>query len=211
MSSKDLPGVPSSTEDDSEDASKVIEVQAEIHTDAEIHMDAKPDNVGTIRDTHTNSNGTELDPIASEERDILTPLTKQTSTDTTGIINVGSGTSVTYSADKENDEPFIVQMTSIPDNTEKTLPSPKYTQMASIKKQPSLLRRISQESSLSLQETWRTKSGQTRLKNKKNFISYHHITYTVPQGRFFQKKTPKVILNDIRLVINVHEIYVALA
>ena len=203
MSSKDLPGVPSGTDDDSEDANKVIEVQAEVHIDAEIHTDAKPDNIGTIRDTHINSNGTELDPISSEERDILAPLTKQTSTDTTGIVNVGSGTSITYSVDKEKDKPFVVQMTSIPGNTEKTPASPKYTRTVSIKKQPSLLRRLSsQESSLSLQETWRTKSGQTRLKNKKNFISYHHITYTVPQGRFFQKKTPKVILNDIRLVIN---------
>lgn len=213
MSAEDLPGVPVGTADDSEDVSKAaIEVQAEVHADAEVHAevevhtDAKADqNGGTIRDTHANSNGTELDPIASEERDVLGPLTKQTSTDTTGIVSVGSGTSVTYSAGKEKDDSFVVQMTSNPGDTEKTPQSPKYTRMASLKKQPSLLRRFSQDSSLSLQQSWRTKSGQTRLKNKKNYISYHNITYTVPQGRFFQKKSPKVILNDIRLVVNKHE------
>lgn len=151
MSSKDLPGVPSGTDDDSEDKNKaVIEVQVEVHADAEVHSEPEPDNVGTIRDAHANSNGTELDPIASEEMDVLAPLTKQISTDATGVVSVGSGTSVTYSSDKEKDEPFMVRMTSIPDDTEKTPQSPKYNRMAQIKKQPSLLRRLSQESSLSL-------------------------------------------------------------
>ena len=192
MSSEALSGVPVDVVGGAEDLSKTaVEVQAEVHTDA------KPDENGTISDTHINSNGTELDPIESEERDVLAPLTNQISNENTGIVSMGSGTSVTYSAG--NDE-FVVQMKQVGSSTEKTPPSPKYSRMSLRRRQPSLLRRFSQESSLSLQESWRSKSAHTRLKHSKNNISFHNITYTVPQGRFFQKKPPKVILNNIRLV-----------
>ena len=200
MSSEDttLPNVPvdtagDDTAGDTEDTNKApIEVQAEVY------VDAKPEDDGTVpNDAHSHSNGTEIDPIASEESDVLAPLAKQVSTETTGRVSLDSGNSVTFSPAKEKDDSFVVQMSE----PGKTPPSPRYSHQRALSRRTTLMSMFSRDSSLSLQESWRTKSATTRLKNKKNYISYHNITYTVPQGWFFQDKPPKLILNNIRLVL----------
>ena len=197
MSSEDtLPDIPADAAGDTEDVSNApIEVQAEVHVDA--NVDAKPEDNGTeTNNAHAHSNGTEIDPIASEESDVLAPLAKQMSTEPTRRVSSDSGNSVTFSTPKEKGDSFVVQMS----DSEKTPPSPKYSHQRRLTKRPTLMSMLTRDSSLSLQESWRTRSATTRLKSKKNYISYHNITYTVPQGFFFQDKPPKLILNNIRLV-----------
>ena len=192
-----LPGVPSGVVNDLEDVNKApIEVQAEVH------VDATKSNDNNTSDNHVNSNGTEIDPLVSEEKDVIPPLSKQISKESMGNVpSVGSGNSMTYSAPRSGDDSFVVQMTQGRDGSVKTPPSSRYSRRAQIKKRPSMLQRLSlRESQLSPQESWRKKSSTTRIKNHKNYISYHNITYSVPQGWFFQHKPPKVILNNIRSI-----------
>ena len=201
---------------DLEDSSKhLIKVQAD-----GVHCNAQSNDKAIVVDDHVNPNGIEIDPVSSEDKVVFIPPSKKTSSETTGATSLVSVSPVANSAGKEKDNAFVVQITvgrSIPiaksagkekDNTfvvqmtvgastkEKALFSRMSTQW-SLRRQPSLLRR---GSVLSRQESWRTKASGTRIKNKRNYISFHNITYTVPQGWFFQKKPPKVILNDIRLV-----------
>ena len=153
----------------------------------EVHTDAKPENNGTVSDTHIHMNDIELDPIPQEDKD----------SKTTGVTNVA----IRSSASKEADNTFVVQFKTSASNRERAL---SIHSQRSIKRRTSLPRKVSATGSLARQESWRTKSSGTRIKNKKNYISYHDITYTVPQGRFFQQKPPKVILNNIRLVTQLH-------
>lgn len=193
MSSEDnLPDIPVGVDNHSEDLSK-----ATTEVEAKVHVDTKSDNNGTVSNTHINSNGMEIDPITSEKRDVVSSFSKQVSIDTGGVGSSASGSSMGHSTIKETGGSFVVRMAS---GTEETSRLPARYSQRSLKKRPSLMQRLSRESSLSLQESWRSKSATTRLKNKKNYISYHNITYTVPQGRFYQKKSSKVILNNIRLV-----------
>ena len=153
----------------------------------EVHTDAKPDNNGTVFDTHNHMNDIELDPISPEERDNRA----------SGVANA-----VTHSSPaKEADNIFVVQLKTSASNKERAL---SIHSQRSLRRRTSLPRKISATGSLVRQESWRTKSSGTRIMNKKNYISYHDITYTVPQGRFFQKKLPKVILNNIRLVTQLY-------
>ena len=184
MSSEALPVGMSS---DSEDLRKAkVEVQAK----------ARFDDSNTMYNTYINLNGIEIDSVSSGNKVVLIPPSKQISSETAKIASLVFGNTLTRSAG-EQDNAFVVQMTVGTSIKEKSLLSPLYSQ-SSLTRQNSLLRR---GSSLSRQESWRTKSSRTRTKNRKNYISYHNITYTVPQGWFFQKKKPpKVILNNIRLV-----------
>lgn len=198
MSSEDntLSGVPVDAAGDTEDVNKApIEIQAEVHVDAN-----PEDNNNTVpNDAHSHTNGTEIDPIASEANDVLAPLAKQVSTEATRRVSSDSGNSVTFSPAKERDNSFVVQLSE----PEKTPSSPRHSHQRVLSRRTTLMSRFTRDSSLSLQESWRTKSATTRLKNKKNYISYHNITYTVPQGWFFQHKPPKLILNNIRLVLKI--------
>ena len=54
------------------------------------------------------------------------------------------------------------------------------------------------DSGLSVQHSWRKRNATVRMKNLNNFVSFHNIYYTVPQGYFWQRKPPKVILNNVR-------------
>lgn len=193
-----LPGVPENVVNGSENVAKTpIEVQADVHVGANRPNNTTPTGQG-------NPDGTEIDPILAEEKDVLVPLKKQTSNMSAGVLpsqsSLGSGNAVSFSAVKETEGSFVVQMK---DGTEEkpTPPSPRYARMTPTKR-PSLLRRLSsQESQLSLQESWRKKDGTTRIKSVKNYISFHNITYAVPQGWFFQQKPPKIVLNNVRSVI----------
>ena len=206
MSSEDtLPGVPADAAGDAKDVSKTLtEFQAKVYVDA--HVDAKPKNNGMeLNNACAHSNGTEIDPIASEESNVPAPLAKQMSIEPTGHVGLDSGNSVTFSNPKEKSDSFVVQML----DSENTPPLPRHSCQRRLSKWPTLMSMFSrdssmslQESSLTLQESWRTRSATTRLKSKKNYISYHNITYTVPQGLFFQDRPPKLILNNIRLVSN---------
>ena len=149
----------------------------------EVHTDAKPDNNGTISDTHVHMNDIELDPIPPEEKD----------SKTTGVTNAATRSSTA----KEADNIFVVQLKTSASNKERAL---SIHSQRSIRRRTSLARKASVTGSLARQESWRTKSSRTHIKNKKNYISYHDITYTIPRGRFFQKIPPKVILNNLRLV-----------
>ena len=202
---------------DLEDLSKnLIKVQAEARSNAQ------SDDSTTEIDDHVNPNGIEIDPVSSEDKVVFTLPSKQTSNETAGAtslvsgspvancnsvgkekdnmfvvqMTVGASTPIANSAGKGENNAFIVQMTVGSSAKEKALVSRMSTQW-SLRRQPSLLRR---GSTLSRQESWRTKASGTRIKNKKNYISFHNIIYTVPQGWFFQKKPPKVVLNNIRLV-----------
>jgi len=53
-------------------------------------------------------------------------------------------------------------------------------------------------SSLSVQDSWRKKFSSIRVKSSKNFVSFHNIYYTIPQGYFWRHKPAKVILNNVR-------------
>ena len=200
MSSEDtiLPGVPVNTAGDDAAGDTEDVNQAPIETQAEVHVDAKREDNGTApNDGH--SNGTEIDPISSETSDVLAPLGKQMSTESTGHVRLDSGNSVTFSPAKEKDDSFIVQISE----PRKTPSSPRKTPTSPLSRQTSLLGMLRRDSSLSLQESWKSKSATTRLKSKKNYISFHNITYTVPQGWFFQDKPPKLILNNIRFVLQI--------
>ena len=182
MSSEALPAGMSS---DSKDLSKVkVEVQAK----------ARFDDSSTIYNNYINSDGIEIDSISSENKVVLIPPSKQISSETAKIASLVFVNPSAHSAG-EQDNAFVVQMTVGTSIKEKSLLSPMYSQ-GSLTRQKSLLFR---RNSLSRQESWRTKSSRTCIKNRKNYISYHNITYMVPQGWFFQNKPPKVILNNIRL------------
>ena len=182
--------LPTGMTNDSENLSKVI-----IEVQAEAHLDARPNDSNTIYDTFINSNGLEVDSISSEDRAVLIPPPKQISHDTAKVASLAFGNPLANSVGQE-DSAFVIQMTVGTNIKEKPLLSPLYSQR-SLTRQKSLLHR---GSSLSRQESWRTKSSRARIKNRQNYISYHNITYVVPQGWLFQKKPPKVILNNIRLV-----------
>ena len=176
-------GISSVSASDLEDMSK-----NSIKVEAVVHSNAQPD--GGTTDAHVNPNGIEIDSISSEDRVIFIPPSKQTSNEITGATGSASSNPVANLADKEKSNAFVVQMTS------------QKLSQHSLKRQTStLLRRGS--SRLSRKESWRTKASGTRIKNRKNYISFHNITYTVPQGWFFQEKPPKVILNNIRLVLSI--------
>ena len=154
--------------------------------------------------------GIELDPIdrpshspesitegvTGEENDEIVPLAKPLTTDTPEKLT--SQTSVTFDPEstKERDT-VIARMTSTDSSAPSTPKSPLSKRSPGISRQISsaLLRR---DSNLSVQESWRKKSASVRLKSSNNFVSFHNICYTVPQGYFWQHKPPKVILNDVR-------------
>jgi len=83
--------------------------------------------------------------------------------------------------------------TSNPSSTPKSPPSRRGTNQS--RRKPSLFRR---DSGLSLQDSWRKKAATVRVKSSNNFVSFHNVNYTVPQGYFWQHKPPKVILNNVR-------------
>ena len=194
-SSKDtLSGIPVDVAGEAGDIS-----QSSIQVEAVVHVDAKPEDEGNTvsNNVHANSNGMEIDPIASEEADVVAPLSKQISSEAPKYVRMDSSNSVTFSPTvKERTGSFSVQMK----DGEITPTSPhKYSRQRNTSRR-SVMRAFSRTSSLSLQESWRSRSATTRIISKKNYISYHNITYVVPQGWFFQDKPPKVILNNIRFV-----------
>ena len=190
--SRSLLGTSEDVTDGSEDTVKsLIEVQAEIHVYA--------NNYAISDSSSINPNDTEIDPIVVKEN----PLSKQMSNERLqSQSSVTSDSSVSFSVVKEKYGEFVVQMTDSKDSVRKTPPLPRryISQRSRINKRPSLLRKLSRDSSFSPQEGWRKRNSTTRLKSKKNYISFHNIVYTVPQGWFFQHKPPKVILNNVRSV-----------
>ena len=176
-------GISSVSASDLEDLSK-----NSIKVEAEVHSNVQPD--GGTTDARVNSNGIEIDSISSEDKVVFIPPSKQAFNETTGATSSASSNPAANLADKEKGNAFVVQMT------------PRKLSQHSLKKQTSMLLRRG-SSRLSRKESWRTRASGTRIKNRKNYISFHNITYTVPQGWFFQKKPPKVILNDIRLVLSI--------
>ena len=183
------PGIPENAVSALEDLDKApIPVQLDAHN--------------PIPNGQDNSGG--MNHVFSEEKDVLVSLPKQTfnmSTESlTSQSSLNSGNAVSLSIVKEKEGSFVVQMI---DNTEKaTSLSSRYTKLSPTKR-PSLLCRLSlQDKMFSRQESQRRprKDAGTFLKDVKNYISFHNITYTVPQGWFFQHKPPKVVLNNVRLV-----------
>ena len=184
-------GISSISVNDSEDLPKTsIKVQAEVHSNNQ------PD--GSTTDGQVNPNGIEIDSISSEDRVVFIPPSKQASDETIRATSSASGNPVANSADKEKGNAFVVQMTAGTITKDKAHSTQMLSQSSLKRRASTLLRRGS--SRLAQQESWRRKDSGTRIKNKKNYVSFHNITYTVPQGWFFQKKPPKVILNNIRLV-----------
>ena len=157
-------------------------VQAEF-----VYVDTKPEDDGTISDTNIHSSGMEIDHIniAFEERNVSVTVSDQISSEITEIVPsryaLNCGLSGSDSSDREESDSFKGQSTKV--------------------------RKFSQGASLVPKESWRTRIASTRLKSTKNYISYHNITYSVPQGWFFQNKPLKRILNSIRLVIDCTKIY----
>lgn len=153
-------------------------VQAEF-----VYVDTKPEDDGTVSDTNIHSSGMEIDHIniTFEERNVSVTVSDQISSGITDIIPsqyaLDCGLSGSDSSDCEESDSFKGQSTQV--------------------------RKFSQGASLVPKESWRTKIASTRLKSTKNYISYHNITYSVPQGWFFQNKPLKRILNNIRLAINI--------
>ena len=151
------------------------EVQVQVLVDAKLEYD------GTVSDTIIHSSDTELDRTVSEERDVLVSPSNQVSNEITGIVlsqdTMACGISGSCPSDKEESNLCIVQVAN--STTEKV---------------------FSRGTLLTPKESWRTRIATTRLKDTKNYISYHNITYTVSRGWFFQDKPPKVILNNVRLV-----------
>ena len=176
--------------------------KAPISVQLDVCMDSKPAN--PTLNGQANSGGMEIDHVFSDEKDVLVSLPKQTfnmSTERlTSQSSLNSGNAVSLSIVKEKEGSFVVQMI---DNTEKaTSLSSRYTKLSPTKR-PCLLCRLSlQDKVFSRQDSQRRsrKDVATHLKDVKNYISFHNITYTVPQGWFFQHKPPKVILNNVRLV-----------
>ena len=175
-------GLPVGMSSDSEDLSKVK---------AEVQAKAQSNTI--YNNNYVNSpNGIEIDSISSSEKVVLIPSSKQISSETVKNSSLFFVNPLAYSA-AEQDNAFVVQMTVGTSTKEKSLLSSMYSQ-GPLTRQKSLLFRRNR------QESWRTKSCRIRIKNRKNYISYHNITYMVSQGWFFQNKPPKVILNNIRLV-----------
>ena len=171
---------------DSEDLTKTsIKVQAEVH------LNDQPD--GSTTDSQVNSNGIEIDSVCSEDIVAFIPPSKQASDENTRATGSASGCSVVNSADKEKGNAFVTQLIVEETHSTQMLPQGSLERLTS-----TLLRRG--DSQLVLQENWRRKASGTCIKNRENYISFHDIMYTVPQGWFFQKKCPKIILNNIRLV-----------
>ena len=50
--------------------------------------------------------------------------------------------------------------------------------------------------------SWRTKDSNTQVIDNSNFISFHNVTYSVSQQSVFRNLPPKVILCNVRSVIN---------
>ena len=169
-------GMADDTEDDLGTAPTEIQVEF-------AHVDAKPEDDSTVSDTNIHSSGMEIDHINNvfEERNASVTLSDQVSNEITKIVpnryTLACGTSGSDSSDQEESDPF--------------------------KRQSTRVRKFSKGASLVPKESWRTRIASTRLKNAKNYISYHNISYTVPQGCnwFFQRKPPKMILNNVRLVV----------
>ncbi|XP_065904844.1 broad substrate specificity ATP-binding cassette transporter ABCG2-like isoform X3 [Dysidea avara] len=96
---------------------------------------------------------------------------------------------------KKKHSSVIIRMTtndSNPPSTPKSPLSRRGTGLSRIRKTL-----FHKDSGLSVQESWRKKNATVRLKNSKNFVSFHNIYYTIPQGYFWQRKPPKVILNNV--------------
>ncbi|XP_065904848.1 broad substrate specificity ATP-binding cassette transporter ABCG2-like isoform X2 [Dysidea avara] len=96
---------------------------------------------------------------------------------------------------KKEHSTIIVQMTtndSNPPSTPKSPLSRRGTGLSRIR-----ITLFHKDSGVSVQESWRKRNSTVRLKNSKNFVSFHNIYYTIPQGYFWQRKPPKVILNNV--------------
>jgi len=48
------------------------------------------------------------------------------------------------------------------------------------------------------EQSWHRKDSSTRVKDSKNFISFHNIVYQVPVKKWCREQPPKTILHGIR-------------
>jgi len=155
-------------------------------------------------DKEKESKGIEIDPISQparspesitevdaggEEDDKIAPLATPLVSDTSGRLTSQSSVTSDQQESKRERGTMIVRMAS-KDSSGPSTPS------GLIRRKSSIFRRS--DSGLSLQESWRKKDATIRQKSSKNFVSFHNIFYTVPQGYFWQHKPPKVILNNVR-------------
>jgi len=152
------------------------------------------------------SRSSESEGVADEENDVGA-IGKPVATDTSGRLT--SQSCVTFDAEPKNDlGPGIIRMAST-DSFGISPKSPKSPKSLKSSKHPlarrhsrvltrkitALLRR---DSNLPVHHVWRQRNATVREKSSKNFVSFHNICYTLPQGYFWQCKPPKVILNNVR-------------
>jgi len=177
-----------------------VEVEVDVHTKEE---ESKEDLTGgiqldPIRNQLSNSPESITEETAGEENDDIAPLATPLATASGRSTNQSSATSDQES--KKERGTVIVRMKS----SSSTPGTPKSPKSPDTPKSPGtgLSRRKSsflrQDSNLSFQDSWRKRDATVRQKSSKNFVSFHNIYYTVPQGRFWEHKPPKVILNDVR-------------
>ena len=176
-------------------------VEVDVHT-----VDVTPDEKSVSKE---DSNGILLDPIvhpsespesimdsttAGEETDEIVPLPKPLAHDALGRLT--SQSSVMSDQEPRKNKARKISSDSTASNPPTTPKSPHSRRGTGLSRQrPSMLRR---DSGFSLQESWRKRDATVRVKSSKNFVSFHNIYYTVPQGYFWQHKPPKVILNNVR-------------
>ena len=149
------------------------------------------DPVGQSRNFETITEG-----AGSEKSDEIVPLAKPLTTESSGRLT-SQGSMISDQESRKGRSSAIVRMVSsdstAPPSTPKSRMSRRGTGLS--RRKTSLFRR---DSGLSLQESWRKKDATVRLKSSNNFVSFHNVNYTVPQGYFWQHKPPKVILNNVR-------------
>jgi len=134
---------------------------------------------------------------ASEENDDIGPLPKPLATDASERLTrqCTAMSSVMSDWSRNGRGTAVVQMI----NNDNMACSPKSTLSrhgTGLSRQ--LTKLFHRDSSLSVQHIWRKRNATVRMKNSKNFVSFHNIHYTIPQGYFWQRKPPKVILNNVR-------------
>jgi len=131
---------------------------------------------------------------ASEEDGDVGPLAKPSATDVSRKFT--RHCSAMSDVSRNGRSTAMVRMVSSHSNAPSTPKSTLSRHSSGLSRQLTTL--FHRDSGLSVQHSWRKRNATVRMKSSNNFVSFHNIYYTVPQGYFWQRKPPKVILNNVR-------------
>ena len=184
----------STSDGDSAPPNEPTTVWVDVHTKEE---ESKEDLPGGIQLDPVSQPSISPESITEENaKDEIAPLSTSLATDAAGRLTSQSSVTSDQEPKKERGTVIVgLKSGSSAPSTPKSPGTPRTPGTGLPRRKSSFLR---QDSSLSFQDSWRKKDATVRQKSSKNFVSFHNIYYTVPQGRFWEHKPPKVILNNVR-------------